>query len=293
MFAGSLAFGSTVWDASMTNFSTWPLGGLSGLLIILYFGRPRSWESATALLGLQVLVWVPAYLGYWDGTSGIAGVLNAMPASLSTAVPFIIVVVLAREINRLRRLALKATDEAETIAHRTARALAREAAFSRRLDLVREEVEPFLRLIATSTRLKPGWQQTATRLEQLARDELHLPGVLDSEARDALLAARDAGCVVSFHVPDEAIQNSRAARELITTALTSSTPPQEFTLAVSLSGPTGDELFSAVTIPGDPSRAASFATRFSDTIVNFEDAPEATWVEVVPGLSADEDRPAA
>src|SRR3546814_8578310 len=67
--------------------------------------------------------------------------------------------------------------------------------------------------------------------------------VCSSDLRDALLAARDAGCVVSFHVPDEAIQNSRAARELITTALTSSTPPQEFTLAVSLSGPTGDELF--------------------------------------------------
>ncbi len=292
-FAGSLAFGSLVWDASMTNFSTWPLGGLSGLLIILYFGRPRSWESATALLGLQVLVWIPAYLGYWDGASGIEGVLNAMPASLSTAVPFIIVVVLAREINRLRKFASKATDEAETVAHLTAQGLAREAAFARRLDHVREQVAPFLSLIAASTHREPAWQDTATRLEQLARDELHIPGVLDSEAREALLAARQAGCVVSFHVPDADIQNSRAARDLIKAALASGTPPREFTLAVSHHEHTGHEQFSAVTIPGDPLRAAGFTHRFSEIIVNFDDSPEATWVEVVPGSSSREDERAA
>jgi hypothetical protein len=293
MLGGSLAFGLLVGGASLSNFSTWPLGGLSGLVITLYFGRPRSWESAVALLGLQVLVWVPAYLGYWDAKSGVDGVLNAVPASLSTAVPFLITVVFAREINRLRKVASKAADDAETIAHRTAQGLAREAAFSRRLDHVRDEVAPFLRLVAASDQSKPGWQETATRLEQLARDELHIPGVLDSEARDALFAAREAGCVVNFHVPDADIQNSRAARDLIKTALGSGTPPQEFTLAVSTHEDTGREQISAVTLPGDQSRAASLAHRFSEIMVNFDDSPEATWVEVVAGSAADEEAPAA
>ena len=244
--AGPLAFGALVPTASINNFAAWPLGGLSGMAVALYFGRPRSWESVVTLLGLQMFVWVPAYLGYWDGVDGLSGALSATPAALSTIGPFVIGVAFAREISRLRKVASNAAEEAEIVAQFTARSIARESAFAERLGHVRDEVVPLLTMVASAKLSEPRWQEASARFEQLARDELHVPGVLNGKAREALYIARAHGCAVSFHVPDADIQNPDVVRKLI----------------------------------------------FADDIVNFDDSPEATWVEVAPRTTVPA-RPAA
>ncbi|NYI39923.1 sensor histidine kinase [Demequina lutea] len=283
LLGGSLAFGLTVPRSSLSDFSTWPLGAFAGVLIVLYFGRIRSWESIGILVGLQVLVWIPAYQGHWDNVSGVAGLLHAMPASLSTVGPLLIAIVFAREVRRLHSITLSAIGAADVTMQVNARSLAREATIARRLAHVREEVVPFLRILADASHIDARWTDEASRLEQLVRDELHLPGVLDRRAREALRNARMAGCMVSFHVPDADIQAPRAAQALILAALTSGPPPREFTLAVSVDEHTGAERISAVTVPGDPQRARELATRFADNMVSSDFSPEATWVELEVG----------
>jgi hypothetical protein len=223
---------------SLHDYSSWPLGATTALLAVVVIVRP-SWEAAAGLAIQQGAIVVAALAGRFGADPWTTQIAAVTPAALSTVEPVILGLVVGQAVLRLGDVVTRsnATLRAATAAESALRA--REAIHQHRLSDLNEEILPFLLDIATgsTTSTCPGIRDRARTLEHGARDELHLPGVLDAPTRELLRRARDGGCVVTIQSTSSDIESGELVRGLLAAALTAGSPPHELVLSIEDSSP--------------------------------------------------------
>lgn len=159
----------------------------------------------------------------------------------------------------------------------------RDSMHRRRMAEIGADVEPFLQAVADGSTSPADHRvrKRARTLDQAARDELQLPGVLDGPARTALADARADGCVVTLHATAEGAHVATSAALMIRSALVCPRPDR-VTLSVY---PTGENTtVLMVVVPGNTQRAERMRIDLADVDAWVSDGPAETVVEVVrPG----------
>lgn len=253
------------------GFGPWPLVAIGPLLLIVGM-RGAVAATVTALLATHLGVWV---LGLRVGARPDLLVMVLLLSSLVVGIGL-------RVRTVMRRLAAVA-DRAEDAAHEQIvqawdRSVAR-AVRARRRARLQVLVLPFLHGLvdgSLSTR-DPAVRAEAALLEQSVRDELHLPEVLDDEARSALRRARTAGCRVRVQA-DEAPPPPHDLVCAVVVAALGDPLPRELT--VSVYARSDPPTLAVVAVPGDPARAAELERVAGPALRVIDDALEATWAEV-------------
>ncbi len=280
--AGTTAALFVLTPQSLHDYSSWPLGAIAPLLALVVIVRPLREAAAWLLIGQAVIVFA-ALSGHFGGGPWTAQIAAVTPGALSMVQPVILGLVMAQTILRLGDVVTRANAARSATAASGSALRARESVHRGRLAAMNEEILPFLREVAAPlprpiTAGASGIRERARLLEHAARDELHLPGVLDPATRDLLRRARDAGCIITIQSGIADIAFPGLVRDVITAALASSAPPRELTLSIRDTG--GFATVSLVTLPGDPVRAAALTAAFRPALTEFESTPEATWAEV-------------
>ena len=276
---GTVAALFLVPAGALHNYSSWPLGATASLLAIVVVVRPP-WEAGTALLAQQVAIWVAAVSGQFDPGPSANHIAGVIPAALSTITPVVLGLVLGQAVLRLGGVVTRANNDIRARAAAESARLARESVHRRRRDDLNEEILPFLRGVAgpTSSRGRPGLRERARMLEHTARDELHLPGVLDIVARNLLRRARAGGCAVTLQAGGGDVAPPSLLRDVLVAALSSGAVPRE--LVVSINRTEDASSVSLVALPGDQDRAEALQREFGDAMSILDSTPEATWAEV-------------
>lgn len=259
---------------SIQTYVSWPVGAIGPILVVLFTMGLR-WEAVATLLVQQVTLAELVVTGSLHTRSWA----EALPAAMSSTLCLVSGAVITSTIARLGKVVLEAGAERTEIASSAAARDSRLALRSRRIDEIGREILPFLREVAAGSPLAtdPGATRDRARaLEWMARDELHIPGVLDAKTRQRLETARLSGCVVTIQADTETMEPPVVVRDLLDSALSSSDAPRE--LILSLHPERDRTTISLVCVPGDPRRAELFRAAVSGAEV--EDEPDATCVEV-------------
>ncbi|WP_447007189.1 ATP-binding protein [Saccharothrix isguenensis] len=258
---------------SLSGYASWPVGSVGPVLTVLAVIRPP-WES------LLVCVLEIAALGVLIATSVLdAPPLPAMvPVVLAPVFGTVMGAVIAATVRRYGGVVARSRAEQFAVVTARARRDAVDALRGERAAALALDFGPFLEAVARgeAEHGHPATRARAAELERVARDELHLPGVLDARTKAALARARGRGCVVDLHadtdgaaVPDQVVTLLRAAL--------AGDPPHRLTLSL-YPAPEG-VLVSLVAVPGDSARGARLATELSHLHASVEDDEEATCVE--------------
>jgi len=276
---GTVAALLVLSPTALENYSSWPLGATTPLLAVVVVVRPAR-EAGAALLVQQGAIMVAALAGRFGEGPWTTQLAAAAPAALSTVTPVVLGLVISQAILRLGDVVTRANSERGTMAAAGAARRARVALHARRLADLSEEVLPFLLAVADGS-ADPGEadvREQARVLEHAARDELHLPGVLDAEARALLRRARAEGCTVIIQAGTPDIPSPGLVREVLVTALSSGRPPRELVLSVQPAD--RGATVGVVTVPGDQERAEALQDAFGAAMAVLDCTPEATWAEV-------------
>lgn len=267
---------SVIPPDSLDNFDSWPIGALTPLFVVLL--TTRSVREAVIPLVLEEIAILSLI-----ATGGLVADSPAavLPALLAPVFGVVMVWIIVRTVVGLGAVVAEANRDQVAIAVAEAGHEARTALHQRRIEEIGAQLLPFLREIAEGSEQR-AWhelREQAQLLETTARDELHLPGVIDAEVRDRLDVARRAGCVVRFQSDSDAVYPPLVLRDLLATALTGSEPPLRLTL--SLYPGTEQVEVSLVTVPGDAARSARLRRSFAGFAPVVDDLPEATCAHLV------------
>lgn len=277
--AGTVASVHALPVDALEDYSSWPLGAMTGLLAIVAVVRPAR-DAVAALLVQQTAIILAMLAGGLGGGSWPDQIARIAPAALSAVTPVALGMILSQAVLQLGDAVTRANRERSLIAADAAARQARERLHARRLSELGAEILPFLRAIGdgVTDRADPAVRELARALEHAARDELHLPGVLSRETREALHRARAAGCTVRIlnGAPGPVADGDVICR-LLVTALQAGKVPRELVLTVD---PTRKAPVSLVATPGDQDRAESLRREFGPHLVVLEATTDVTWAEV-------------
>lgn len=262
------------------DYGTWPVGAITPLLAVLVSLRPPR-EALTAIACLQGAVLGLTFMGHLGDPAPGARIMTVTPLALSTVTPTLMAWALSHGLLTLGKVvsatdAERRKDAAARAAHR-----ARTTIETRCLSDLDDLVMPFLRSVATGTAGDAtSSRRRARELELAVRDEMHLPGVLDHDARAVLHTARGAGTRVTIQadIPDS-LAPARL-RDVIIEALAGTPVPDDCILTVRGSGP--DVHLTIVTVPGDPGRAQRLQRAFPEELTLLENSTDALWAEWRP-----------
>jgi len=225
----------------------------------------------------------------------LAGVLRGdnlaalLPALLSPVLPLIMGLVITATTARLGEVVLVTGEEQSRIAMSTAARDSRIVLHQQRINEIGGEILPFLREVSSGARRPddPGVRTRARALERIARDELHIPGVLDRQARDRLETARRNGCVLTIQSDTDLIDPPPTVRTILVSALDPGLPaPDELTLSLHphddpAAGRGVPLLVSLVSVPGNTERSCRLRADLALHSLSIEDNPEATCLQLV------------
>ncbi|MEV4316760.1 ATP-binding protein [Actinocrispum sp. NPDC049592] len=258
---------------SLTNYASWPIGAIGPILVVLVAVQP-SWIAGATLL-VQEIVLITMVV---DRAFVVKSFLDALPAAMSSVLCLAMGFVIISTIARLGDVVLYANAERTEIAVTVAARDGRMTLHAKRIADIGQEILPFLRDIATGGPIDSAVRERARLLEWTARDELHIPGVLDVPVRKRLENARRAGCVVTIQADTDTFNPPQAVRTLLDSALSTKSPPQEVILSLH---PAGEEvLISLVCLPGDPDRCSALRAALPASAKVDGDDADATCVEL-------------
>lgn len=272
-----LVYGLSVIPAdSLDDFGSWPIGAISPLFVVLLTVRSVR-EAVIPLIVEEVAVLALIATGDLEAASPGA----VLPALLAPAFGVVMVWMIVRTVLRLGAVVSDAHREQVAITVAGAAHQAYVTLHQRRLSEIGAELLPFLREVGADRERTSGREtrDRARALETMARDELHLPGVIDAEIRGLLSTARQAGCVVIFQSDCDAVDPPLVLRDLLAAALTGPVAPRQLTLSLH---PGADQVeVSLVTVPGDAARSAGIRRSLAEFGPVVDDFPEATCVHLV------------
>ncbi len=262
------------------DYGTWPVGAITPLIVVLVTLRPPR-EALTAISCLQGAVLGLTLMGHLGDPAPGARIMTVTPLALSTVTPTLMAWALSHGLLTLGKVvsdtdAERRRDAAERAAHR-----ARTTIETRCLSDLDDVVLPFLRSVANGAVGDATLSRHRAReLELAVRDEMHLPGILDREARAVLHNARGAGTRVTIQtdIPDSLAPVR--LRDVIIEVLAGSPAPDDCVLTVRGSGQ--DFHLTIVTVPGDSGRAQRLQCAFPEELILMEDSAEAMWAEWRP-----------
>ncbi|CRK56531.1 putative two-component system sensor kinase [Alloactinosynnema sp. L-07] len=265
---------------SISSYASWPVGAITPVFVVLATLRP-AWEPIAAHLTELTVLFVLISVG----TLTVPSATALLPAILSPLFGLAMGIAIGRTIAGLgavvHRERAAQQEIVTTQAHRDGRA----AVHGRRMAEIGNEVEPFLQAVADGTHspLDTDVRMRADALDQAARDELRLPGVLDPAARNLLAAARAGGCAVAFHADSDAVDIPHSAATMIRSALRHP-PPDRLTLSVYPEN-------TAITIvmvlaPGDSERTDRLRADVAHFSPAIEETPEETVIEITCDATA-------
>lgn len=260
---------------ALSGYASWPIGAVTPLLTVLAIVRPL-WESLVAWAAEVLLV-----CGYvLAGPLELRTFADLLPAVCAPLYGLLMGGMIALTIRRLGRVIERERAERLAIVVGHAGRAARAALRRRRAADIGARLTPFLTSVVTGAAAVEDTvvRGTARRLEQLARDELHLPGVLDDRTRELLAESRERGCAVTLIADPDAIDVPPSVTRALHAVLVHCRTPEELTLSV-YHHDTGLQV-SVVVAPGDPGHRDGLATvlrEWTPTIVGTEDA---SWVEL-------------
>jgi hypothetical protein len=261
---------------SIDDYGSWPIGALTPLFVVMITIRPV-WETMLALTVEEVAILIA--LG--QGELVARSVTDVLPAMVAPAFGVAMGYVVTRTLARLGAVVLDANAAQAAIVEAEAAREARAALHRQRVGEIGAEILPFLRRIAAGRELTGVGdpRRHARLLEAMARDELHVPGVLDADTRERLWRARAAGCTVTIQSDTDAVEPPMAVRVLLTEVLAGGTRPRSVTLSLH---PGKDEVeVSLVAEPGDAERAARLRRSLPPVRTFVEDGPDATWARTL------------
>jgi histidine kinase/DNA gyrase B/HSP90-like ATPase len=261
---------------SIDDYGSWPIGALTPLLVVMITIRPV-WETVFALAVEEVAV----VIALGQGELVARSVTDVLPALSAPTFGVAMGYVVTRTLARLGAVVLDANAVRAAIVEGEAAREARAALHRQRMGEIGAEILPFLRRIAAGRELTGVVDPRghARLLEAMARDELHVPGVLDAATREQLWRARASGCTVTIQSDTDAVEPPMAVRVLLTEVLAGGAQPSSVTLSLH---PGRDEVeVSLVAEPGDTERAARLRRSLSPIRTLVEDAPDATWARAL------------
>jgi signal transduction histidine kinase len=216
---------------SLTTFVSWPIGAPGPMLVVL--ATLWRWPLAVLTLLIEEVVLITLVL---RGRFVTEAFTDAAPAITAPVLALAMGLVIANTIARLGGIVLKSGAERTAIATVAAAREARTSLHASRIADIGAEILPFLRQLATGDDASIAAESTRTRarrLEWMARDELHIPGVLDSDLRRRMMDARADGCVVVIQADTDTIDPPQAVRTILAAALSTTPLPKELTLTLS------------------------------------------------------------
>ncbi|PRY35129.1 signal transduction histidine kinase [Umezawaea tangerina] len=264
---------------SLTNFASWPIGATGPMLVVL--GTLWRWPLSVAALFVEE---VPLLGMIASGAFVTRSYTDALPAVTAPMLALVMGLVITNTIARLGGVVLAAGAERTEIAVSTAARDSRLSVHAKRIAEIGAEILPFLRWLATADRAAFDLEETRVRargLEWMARDELHIPGVLDTRLRHLLMTARDSGCVVTVQADTDTLHPPSSVRVVLDAALSTSPMPRELILSLSTEG--SGVLISLVCQPHDRARADALRTALPSAAVTEYEA-EAIAVELLVAL---------
>ncbi|HVK26174.1 MAG TPA: ATP-binding protein [Actinokineospora sp.] len=259
---------------SISSYASWPVGAVTPVFVVLATVRP-AWEPVVAHLAEVSVIFILIGVGALSTPS----VATLLPALLSPLFGLAMGIAIGRTIAGLGAVVRRERGARQDILTTQARREGQAAVHRRRMAEIGGEVEPFLLAVADGAHspLDSDVRLRAEALDQAARDELRLPGVLDAAARGLLAAARAEGCQVAFHADSDAVEIPRPAATMIRSALRHP-PPDRLTLSVY---PQGEAItIVLVTGPGDPERTRRLLTDVADFVPVVDESPEETVIEI-------------
>ncbi|MFD4640754.1 sensor histidine kinase [Lentzea sp. NPDC058436] len=241
---------------SLTSFVSWPVGAPGPMLVVL--ATLWRWPLAVLTLLVEEVVLITLVL---RGRFVTEAFTDAAPAITAPVLALAMGMVIANTIARLGGIVLKSGAERTAIATAAAAREARTSLHASRIADIGAEILPFLRRLATGDDASITAQSTRTRarrLEWMARDELHIPGVLDPDLRHRMMDARADGCVVVVQADTDTIDPPQAVRTILAAALSTTPLPKELTLTLS----SADDVVTVNLLcqPNDAARVAALRT---------------------------------
>ncbi|GHH46471.1 sensor histidine kinase [Lentzea cavernae] len=230
--AGGAVAGVLVIPAdSLTTFVSWPVGAPGPMLVVL--ATLWRWPLAVLTLLVEEVVLITLVLRGQFVTEAFS---DAAPAITAPVLALAMGLVIANTVARLGAIVLWSGAERTEIATAAAAREARTSLHAARIADIGAEILPFLRQLAESDDALVSAEPTrmrARRLEWMARDELHIPGVLDPDLRHRMMDARADGCVVVVQADTDTIDPPQAVRTILAAALSTTPLPDELTLTLS------------------------------------------------------------
>jgi hypothetical protein len=252
---------------------------MSSLLAILIVVRPR-WEALTALALQQGAILLAAMTGRFEPGPWPSPLVAAAPAMASTIIPVAVAWVIPEALGRLGD-SVRRSDAAIAVRwSERAAARARTSARQRWVEGARVGVMPFLEAVADgrASTADPEIRALARALEGEVRDELAIPGLLDTAIRRRIRAARLRGCRIAFHGSEAVTADPAVVRALLATALSGRATAVDLTLSFQDDG--GNGTVCLVAIPGDPSFNRRLVRKFGPTLRIVDSSPDVEWVEL-------------
>ncbi|MEV6242446.1 ATP-binding protein [Lentzea sp. NPDC051838] len=272
--AGAVAGVLVIPADSLTTFVSWPIGAPGPMLVVL--ATLWRWPLAVLTLLVEEVVLITLVL---RGRFVTEAFTDAAPAITAPVLALAMGLVIANTIARLGGIVLRSGAERTAIATAAAAREARTSLHASRIADIGAEILPFLRQLSSGDDALVSAEATRTRarrLEWMARDELHIPGVLDPDLRHRLMDARAGGCVVVVQADTDTTDPPQAVRTILAAALSTTPLPKELTLTLSTTD-------SSVTVnllcqPNDAARATALRaavpqaalTEYADEAMNVE-----------------------
>lgn len=263
------------------DHATWPVGSIAPLLAVLVILRP----PREALIGLAIFQGVVISLTAADRLGEVAGterIMSVVPLAISNTAPTLLALALGQFILRLGRVVTEADHARRQAEAAKAAERARAAAHAHCLAGLHDEVLPFLQAVASELSPDPeGMRWRARELELAVRDEMRLPGALNSTARKVLQQARQAGTRVTIQadIPED-LPHHRLA-DLLTATL--SQPPSSLECILTIRGAGAATEATLVTIPGNADHALILQEDFHGELTLVESTHDLLWAEWRPG----------
>lgn len=277
--AGTAAVFIILPAGSLHDYAAWPVGAGGQVLALLVVARPR-WEGLTATGLLQAVIVAAVATGRYEPghwPEPLGDVLTAMASILiPVALAWAIVDALARLGDSIQR------SRKAVAARLTERYVARARARAGRRWVADPEAEvlPFLTAVATRTisTIDPATRAAARSLESSVRDELVIPGILDSHSRALLRRARLRGARVVFQAGAIGEIEPGVVRALVEAAVSTDPLPREVTVSMLGRGPTAAAC--VVVVPGGLGIEDALARALGSRLHLVESSPDVTWAEV-------------
>jgi hypothetical protein len=277
--AGTAAVFAILPAGSLHDYAAWPVGAGGQVLALLVVARPR-WEGLTATGLLQAVIVAAVATGRYEPGNWPEPLGDVLTAMASILVP---VVLTWAVVDALARLGDSIQRSRQAVAARLAEryvARARASAGRRWVADPEAEVLPFLTAVATRTiaALDPATRAAARSLESSVRDELVIPGILDSHSRALLRRARSRGARVVFQAGNVGGFEPEVVRALVEAAVSTDPLPQEVTVSMLGRGPTAAAC--VVVVPGGLGIEDALALALGSRLHLVESSPDVTWAEV-------------